>query len=83
MKSRFDSNAEQPISFPDSNPLDYYFWSKAKEKASSGHHAKSLGVKKSWKTLFTLCETNVIQILNWAIKHLLPRLKAAVTKKED
>ena len=67
-KSRFVANLEWPLSCPNCNLLDYYFWNEVKEKWYSGYDLNILTMKRSIKTGFSLCTTNVLQMLNHFVK---------------
>ena len=71
LKSRYVANTELPLSSTDCNLLNSYFRNGVKEKGYSCHNAKHLRVKKSIKTGFSLCTTNV-EPLRKARKQFLP-----------
>ena len=70
LKSRFVANTQQLAASPNSNPLDFYFGNKVKEKVDSGHHVQLFMNENSWNTGFALSEINVLQILNCFVKQL-------------
>ena len=83
-KSRFVANLEWPLSCPDCNLLDYYFWNDVKEKGYSGYDAKHFDSEKEYKirifSVYDHCATNV-EPLRKARKQFLPRLKERCNKR--
>ena len=81
LKSRFIKATEWPPSSPDTNPLDYYFWNKVKEKVYEGRHNKPFRDEKELicriRKVWGKCANDTEEIRS-AIRQFIPRLNAVV-----
>ena len=81
LKRRYVNAQEWPPTSPDSNPLDYFFWNKVKEKVYEGRHNQPFRnegelisrIKKVWSS----CANDKEEIRR-ALRQFVPRLKAVV-----
>ena len=81
LKSRFIAASEWPPSSPDTNPLDYYFWNKVKEKVYEGRHNNPFKTEEELigriKKVWGECARDTVEIRR-AICQFIPRLNAVV-----
>ena len=68
-----------PPKSPDSNPLDYYFWSRVKSKVYEGRMNKPFKNEEEMirriKSVWNECASNITEIRK-AMKEFVPRLEA-------
>ena len=81
LKRRYVNAQEWPPTSPDSNPLDYFFWNKVKEKVYEGRHNKHFRTESELigriKEVWTSCAKDKEEIRR-ALHQFIPRLKAVV-----
>ena len=81
LKTRFIAKTEWPPSSPDTNPLDYYFWNKVKERVYEGRHNNPFKTEEELtgriKQVWGACAKDTEEIPR-AIRQFLPRLNAVV-----
>ena len=75
---------EWPPKSPDSNPLDFYFWSRVKRKVYEGRHNRPFTSERELieriKSVWDEFATNKVEIRK-AMKQFVPRLKAVEEKQ--
>ena len=81
---RFVRENEWPPSSPDSNPLDYYFWSAVESRVYAGRGTQPFSnlseLKARIQEVWSECSNNVLEIRK-SIKQFVPRLRAIEEKQ--
>ena len=83
LKRLFICAEEWPLSSPDVNPLDYFYWDFALTKVYKGRSGKPWAseaeLKKKLKSVWKICANDLVPIRK-AIKQFVPQMKAVEEK---
>ena len=83
LKKRFAKYSEWPLTFPDCNPLDYYFWEKVQKKVYKNRFNRTFENENALKTRIRRVWLEVskdIEEIRKVLKEFVPRLKSVNEK---